>query len=208
MNKPITKEKKARTRLNPEDRRKEILHAAMKVFIEKGYKNCSVADLVFASGLSAGGFYHYYKDKSEILYDLMKEGNKQRFDLMLTYMKKHPEVSGLELMAELTLDKLLDKNDLKKIYVIFLQELKTDKRLRDLYRKMISESKKDFAAFCKEHNLQVLSHLDGDIFIALINCIYLGIELLDLRALFVREREHIKKALLKFMGELEDKHNE
>lgn len=49
-----------------EERRREILMAALKAFSEKGYHATSVNDLVTASGLSKGTLYWYFKNKQAI----------------------------------------------------------------------------------------------------------------------------------------------
>ncbi len=46
-----------------EERRNEILGAALEVFIEKGYDKASMDDIVRASGLSKGTLYWYFKNK-------------------------------------------------------------------------------------------------------------------------------------------------
>ncbi|MDF2615106.1 MAG: hypothetical protein K0S71_2892 [Clostridia bacterium] len=45
----------------------ELTEIAEKLFIEKGYEETSIEDILKASGLSKGGFYHYFKSKEEVL---------------------------------------------------------------------------------------------------------------------------------------------
>ena len=42
------------------DRKNQILEAAFKVFIDKGYSKTTMDDIVKVSGLSKGALYHYY----------------------------------------------------------------------------------------------------------------------------------------------------
>ncbi|MFT9496729.1 TetR/AcrR family transcriptional regulator [Anaerosolibacter sp.] len=48
-------------------KKNELVEIAEKLFIEKGYEETSVEDILKASGLSKGGFYHYFKSKEEVL---------------------------------------------------------------------------------------------------------------------------------------------
>ncbi len=48
--------------------KEKILSTAFKLFVNHGYHNTSMRQLVEASGMSKGAFYHYFKSKSE-LYD-------------------------------------------------------------------------------------------------------------------------------------------
>lgn len=56
---------KASTRHN--SKKGELIEIAEKLFLEKGFEETSVEDILKASGLSKGGFYHYFKSKEEVL---------------------------------------------------------------------------------------------------------------------------------------------
>ncbi len=43
-----------------------IIETAFKIFLIKGFSNCSMSDLVNATKLSKGAFYHYFKSKEDI----------------------------------------------------------------------------------------------------------------------------------------------
>ncbi|MCL2363985.1 MAG: TetR/AcrR family transcriptional regulator [Defluviitaleaceae bacterium] len=52
----------------PEETRKRILKAAAVVFVEKGYEESTILDIVAATdGLTRGAFYHHFKSKEEVL---------------------------------------------------------------------------------------------------------------------------------------------
>lgn len=57
-------------RLEPEERRAQIIQAALDLFREKGYEATTVSDIIDAAGLSKGGFYHHYAAKEELLEDV------------------------------------------------------------------------------------------------------------------------------------------
>ncbi len=48
------------------DTRDQILTSAFKLFFEKGYKEVTMSELVKATGLSKGAFYHYFSSKEEL----------------------------------------------------------------------------------------------------------------------------------------------
>jgi AcrR family transcriptional regulator len=50
-----------------EDKKRELLLIAEKLFVEKGFQQTSVDDILFAGGISKGGFYHYFKSKDDLL---------------------------------------------------------------------------------------------------------------------------------------------
>lgn len=48
-------------------KKSELIEIAEKLFLEKGFEETSVEDILKTSGLSKGGFYHYFKSKEEVL---------------------------------------------------------------------------------------------------------------------------------------------
>lgn len=59
----------ARTPTTPQkdDKRKQILKAAVKVFAEKGYHGCRISDVAEEAGVAYGLVYHYYGNKDGLL---------------------------------------------------------------------------------------------------------------------------------------------
>lgn len=51
----------------------EIKAASLRLFLEKGYKNTSVHDIVAESGYSTGSFYNHYKTKRDVLTEIWNE---------------------------------------------------------------------------------------------------------------------------------------
>ena len=62
----------APTAQEPEKRRL-ILHAAVRVFAEKGYQGCRIADVARAAGVAYGLVYHYFQNKDELLESVFAE---------------------------------------------------------------------------------------------------------------------------------------
>jgi len=50
-----------------EERRPQIIEAAIAVFIRSGYRKASMPDIARQAGLSVGGVYWYFKSKDEIV---------------------------------------------------------------------------------------------------------------------------------------------
>jgi AcrR family transcriptional regulator len=55
-----------RTVKQPEERRRELIAAALNIFCEKGYEQTSIRGILEAVGGEVGMFYHYFKSKDEI----------------------------------------------------------------------------------------------------------------------------------------------
>ena len=62
-----------------EERRSQIMEAAMKVFTKKGFASARMEDIVSESGLSKGAIYHYYEGKKDIFLALIEHWETQTF---------------------------------------------------------------------------------------------------------------------------------
>ncbi len=51
----------------PEETEKRIIEEALKLFVEKGYDNTSIQDIIDATKLSKGAIYHHFDSKESIL---------------------------------------------------------------------------------------------------------------------------------------------
>jgi AcrR family transcriptional regulator len=126
-----------------EERRNEILDAALEVFSEMGLAEASVDDVVRRSGLSKGTLYWYFKSKDRLVGALMKrfftyelekvrslrEGSGPVRDRMLRYsrdvvavMKRMPRALTFEFYAVAIRQKWIRKF-LSELYVRYCQEL-------------------------------------------------------------------------------------
>ena len=52
---------------DPEIRRKELMDVAEELFLENGYEETAVSDIVKKAGVAQGTFYYYFKSKETIL---------------------------------------------------------------------------------------------------------------------------------------------
>jgi AcrR family transcriptional regulator len=68
-----------RTR-RPEERRGEILDAALELFSERGYHATGVADIAAELNMSHGTFYKYFKSKRDILEQMVDQAERRISD--------------------------------------------------------------------------------------------------------------------------------
>lgn len=79
----------------PEETVQKILEVSLKLFMEKGYDETTVLDIVAnLGGLTRGAFYHHFKSKEEVLDAL---GDKLFFDNNpFERVKQYTNLNGLE----------------------------------------------------------------------------------------------------------------
>lgn len=177
-----------RHRLSPEKRRAQILRTALQVFTDKGYRNTTMHDLVQATGLSAGGLYHYYKSTSEILRDLMREGCYYRDTIVENQLQQETEPIRSETLARILVDKILDDNPYMPVYVMFLKSMQEDEGLRKLYLELKEENISHYRKRLKAVGYKALSEQTWNLISELINTFILGAESLKNRSILQSNR--------------------
>ncbi len=84
--------------IDPADKRRLILDAAVRVFARQGFNACRVSDIADEAGVAYGLVYHYFHSKDEVLDTLFLE----RWNVLLDEIR---EVDARELAAR---DKLYE----------------------------------------------------------------------------------------------------
>ena len=180
-------------KMEVDERKKQIRQAAMKVFLDKGFRNTVMNDIMEATGLSRGGLYHHYGSTYEILYDIMVEGNKYREKIIYDEMNKTGQDFS-EVLSEIILEKMLYQSDYVSIYVMFLQELNHDDKLKDLYKKLKKSSSDSILMLFDEDVRGELSEAI-ELITDLINTFILGCEVLNAKENFVNNKLVLKKMI-------------
>ena len=77
-------------------RRAQIIEAAVSCFLEQGYTNTSMSDIIKASGLSSGSIYSHFSGKEDILITAINE----RLDRIKELYETLPEGAGPQDILE------------------------------------------------------------------------------------------------------------
>ncbi|MGI6688664.1 MAG: TetR/AcrR family transcriptional regulator [Christensenellales bacterium] len=169
-----------------ESRQKEILDAAKKVFIRKGFCAATMEDIIAETSLSKGGFYYYYKSTVAILHDLMREGMAYRMSKMNDFMAEYSSAIDKQATAEMLVDKMLDESELMSVYVIYLQAVKNNEELKALYPVLVEEPLDLVYRDIKGSCVGVFICYTTDFILFFMNTVMLGCEILGARENFVK----------------------
>ncbi|WP_058304436.1 TetR/AcrR family transcriptional regulator [Gorillibacterium timonense] len=106
-----------------EQRRNEILTAALDLFVKNGYGATRIVDIVEQAKISMGLLFHYFGSKEQLYHELIKTG----------YHTINYELNGegsplaiFEAVAQSIFDKLRDEPDAGKIFVLLGEALRND----------------------------------------------------------------------------------
>lgn len=77
----------------PEEKRQNIISAAIEEFAEYGLENASTNRIVENSGISKGSFYQYFEDKQDVFMHLLRVLEQEKTDF---FKDKHPPAGNMD----------------------------------------------------------------------------------------------------------------
>ena len=72
-------------------RKQEIINASIKLFYEKGYDFTTTRELAVASNISAAGLYYFFKDKQEILFNILYDSVNNLYETLESTIKPNDD---------------------------------------------------------------------------------------------------------------------
>ena len=97
---------------NPEERKREIIETAKRLFVERGYEETQIKDIVSEIGVAQGLFYYYFKSKDEVFEIIASEYAdaiiKKVEELLVSKMATKDKIFGI-------FDVFLDKAESESI---------------------------------------------------------------------------------------------
>lgn len=105
-------------------KRQFILETAKKIFMEKGYKNVTMKDIVEACGISRGGLYLYFGSTKDIFTEILRLESQETDDLFSSNIAEDAAPSDILalLLKEQKKEILRKKNSLTvAIYEYFFE---------------------------------------------------------------------------------------
>ena len=179
-----------------EKRKLEILEAAMKCFLEKGFQNTTMEDVIEKVSLSKGGVYYHYGSTYEMIYDFMKLGIKYRGEKNKTIDTS--KLTSLDAITEMMMERIYDENEFKSIYAIFLKLQNEDKRLCEMFENL-KETNTEILSSAFDPNDKLSSIFKDEFLVTFVNTLILGYESLNQKEIFIENKETIKKMLEEYL---------
>ncbi|MDR0326121.1 MAG: TetR/AcrR family transcriptional regulator [Oscillospiraceae bacterium] len=135
----------------PEETVKKILDVSLKLFLEKGYEQTTVLDIVDnLGGLTRGAFYHHFKSKEEVLTAIFE--NEYAECNPFVKAKQMNAANGLErlkLALKLGLNNNIE-NEQRKAMTSMAHSLMSNPRFLAEHIKGIQQDSKDLALIMEE----------------------------------------------------------
>lgn len=179
-----------------EKRKLEILEAAKKCFLEKGFQNTTMEDVIEKVSLSKGGVYYYYGSTYEMIYNFMKLGIKYRGEKNKTIDTS--KLTSLDAITEIMMERIYDENEFKSIYAIFLKLQNEDKRLCEMFENL-KETNTEILLSAFPPDDKLSSIFEDEFLVTFVNTLILGYESLNQKEIFIENKKAIKKMLEEYL---------
>ena len=164
-----------------EKRKLEILEAAKTCFLEKGFQNTTMEDVIEKVSLSKGGVYYHYGSTYEMIYDFMKSGIKYRGEKNKTIDTS--KLTSLDAITEMMMERIYDENEFKSIYAIFLKLQNEDKRLCEMFENL-KETNTEILLSAFDPNDKLSFIFEDEFLVTFVNTLILGYESLNQKEIF------------------------
>lgn len=140
------------SRKSSEDARKKILSVCVQLFIEKGYKETIMAEIVKTAGVSNSTFQNIFHSKDGVLMDLTEFMFENQFDVAMKMLAKYASLGSAYLYAvetaiQLTLVEL--NENLREIYV---EAYTFPKTMEYIYEKTSTVNYQLFHQYLPDHS--------------------------------------------------------
>jgi TetR/AcrR family fatty acid metabolism transcriptional regulator len=132
-------------------RRSQLTKAAYNVVSKKGYYNFTIRDISKESGLSAGLVHYYFKNKQDLMLNLIREMNKN-LKKYLNNGLSHSEDPVEKLKIYITQAFELVKNEENYFYVVidFFSQINRSERMRKANIRLIESYRNECARILQE----------------------------------------------------------
>jgi TetR/AcrR family transcriptional regulator len=131
----------ARTRATDyDDKRRAILDRSAELFAEHGYDRASMSKIAEACGVSKANLYHYYRDKEELLFDVIRFHLEELLEVVEA--ADNPDLSPAARLKELVaalLEAYRDADAQHNVQINGLRLLPTDRQteLKAMERELV-----------------------------------------------------------------------
>ena len=135
------------------DSRERLIRAGIDLFYKKGYPNTTIRDIGEKASISTSVIYHYFKDKEEVLFEIIQIAGDDLFRLLNNIIEEEKEpVKCLEKMIKAHMvDWCLKRKKESKIIVMddawLTRErrkinIESQRKLYSLYKERLVELRK------------------------------------------------------------------
>lgn len=127
-----------------DNRRGDLLEAALTLFVERGYEGTSVAALAEATGLSKAAFVYHFSSKEDLLFEL----SEPLLDELDAVVRHHEPAPVPKESVEVALTDYLDALSLHREVAVWIDGDKSILNHGDLGSRLTANNQRAHRLFC------------------------------------------------------------
>jgi AcrR family transcriptional regulator len=152
--------------LNMSETREHIISASLKLFLQKNFKEVTMKEIVDATGLSKGAFYHYFESKEKVFEEAVKRFYNK---FLISDYSNFPKTSLKEFyeyhITVLGASNEFDYVEFDTNILIFLSE--ASKKVPDFLEIQTAQRKKERGAWVEiietaKRNKEIQTHIPSE----------------------------------------------
>jgi Transcriptional regulator len=143
---PRNEEKNAQIK---DERREQIMSAALKLFATRGFAATKISDIVERAQISHGLVYHYFGSKEDIFYELLKRAVQTSSDSVLTVeiQSIHP-IDKVRQIARYILGAIENYED-TAYYFLIVAHASIMENMNEEYEKLLYDSNRTLKSMAR-----------------------------------------------------------
>lgn len=119
------------TKHQPEaKRRDQILEAARKLFVERGYVATKMSDIAELAGLSKGGVYFHFVSKEEVFSALVEDEFERSMAIIKKMSEQELDASFFPQLGAQFVERFFGESDTPRFFIVMGEMALRDKDLR------------------------------------------------------------------------------
>jgi len=132
----------------PRNTREKIIHAARRVFAEKGYSQTRIQDLLKAAGVSPGAFYNYFSNKEELFLEIVREAGDGFRDSIKKIRESRIRIGSQEELYSVLTESIryffeFVKRNKAGVRILFREQQNANPRIRETLNEIVAEIHQD-----------------------------------------------------------------
>jgi TetR/AcrR family fatty acid metabolism transcriptional regulator len=132
-------------------RRSQLTKAAYNVVSKKGYYNFTIKDISKESGLSTGLVHYYFKNKQDLMLNLIREMNKNLKKYLNNGLSRSEDpVEKLRIYVTQAFGLVMNEKNYFYVFIDFLSQVNRSERMRKANIRLIESYREECSRILQE----------------------------------------------------------